>query len=554
MLTTLKIDNYALIEKSEVDFSSGFTVITGETGAGKSIMLDALSLIMGARADIKAIGEKNKKLVVEAFFSSPDPTLKQILEKNDIDWDADEISVRREISPAGKSRGFINDSPANLALLSEVSTKLIDIHSQHSNNVLTDVKSQTEMLDIYAEDQEELKAYKELFADYLDLRGKIKKKRESRKEKKENREFVIFRLDQLDKLKPKKGELNHLEKEFELLSDADRIQSELGEAYELLDGNGSSALKLLKAAAACVGRIDLSLLENQQEDVISRLESIKIDLRDVSDTISGYLEKVASDPGRLEKTKERIEKIEEAIRHFKVRDEEELVALHEHLKQEINEIDGDDEDLVEEEKKLKGLGVKLKQKADRLSEIRKTAAEVFSRYLVEKLKPLGLPNIRFDIEISYGKLTPEGQDNVIFLCSFNKNHPLQPISEIASGGELARVMLGIKSLMAEKTNLPTVIFDEIDTGVSGEIAHKMGRMMKEMGERMQVLSVTHLPQVAASGTTHYKVYKTDDKEKTISHIKQLDMQERIHEIAAMLSGSVINEVSVNNAKVLLETS
>ena len=554
MLSKLTIDNYALIDKSVIDLNKGFTVITGETGAGKSIMLDALSLLMGGRADTKTIGNKNRKMVVEGIFTDPDVGLKKIFDENDIEWDEEELILRREISTTGKSRGFINDSPVNLNVISKVSENLLDVHSQHSNSLLNKSSEQLAIIDAFGDTNALHIQYTKNFRDYVSLRNKIKGIKEAIEQGKENKEFIIFRLEQLDKLKPKRGELADLEREAEILGDAERIKSDLTEAIGLLGEGHNSAIKTLQEVSAVMEKLDFTLLDPKGDnDLLERVNSIKIELRDISDTMESFAEKFEADPARLEKIQDRISKLYEIMKRFKVKDEDELVSLHEHLKEELATITGDNTDISELEKKLKEKARILKQEADKLTESRKKAAKKFSEVIVEKIRPLGLPNIKFNVEIQTGKLTSDGQDTVIFYCSFNKNHPMQPISDIASGGEISRVMLGIKSVMSENMNLPTIIFDEIDTGVSGEIAHKMGQMMKEMSKSLQVLSVTHLPQVAANGDTHLKVYKEDGEERTISHIKELQEEERIKEIAGMLSGSEINEIALENARVLLKT-
>lgn len=553
MLTKLTIDNYALIDKTVIDFREGFTVITGETGSGKSIMLDALSLLTGTRADTKAIGNKERKMVVEAIFSKPDETIKKICEENGIETDENEVILRREISPAGKSRGFVNDTPVNLGVLGAVASHLLDIHSQHSNSLLNRKEAQLEIIDSFGDAGKEVEEYKEVFKKYLALRNKIKQIRETIAQGKENRDFIMFRLEQLDKLKPKKGELKDLEREAEILGDADSIKSGLKTAVSLL-GGGNSALKSIQNALSVVENIDFKLLDPHSNDnPAERLNSLKIELRDISDTLEAQAEKIDSDPVKLEKVTERIDALYEAIKRYKVKDEDELVDLHEHLKRDLAAITGEDTDLPALEAELKILAKELKEKAETLSEKRKDSAGTFASTVIEKIRPLGLPNVNFEVEIQKGKMSHEGQDTVTFLCSFNKNHPLQPVSEIASGGEISRMMLGIKSVMAQKMQMPTIIFDEIDTGVSGEIAHKMGRMMKEMSTGLQVLAVTHLPQVAAGGDSHLKVYKADDKDKTVSMIRSLDRNERVTEIAGMLSGTTIEEAALENARILLNT-
>lgn len=554
MLSKLTIDNYALIDKSEIDFPSGFTVITGETGSGKSIMLDALSLLTGARADSKSLGNKERKMVVEAIFSNPPEKIKSILEEQQIDWDPEQLIIRREISKSGKSRGYINDDPVNLTVLSSVASNLIDIHSQHNNSLLNKPQEQLNIIDAYGNTIHILEDYRKSFKEYVSLRNRLKKIKEGIAQGKENKEFILFRLEQLDKLKPKRGELFQLEKESELLGDADKIKSEIAESVNILEGGAHSVMKLLQTLSSIVDNIDFSLFDPKEEDQIAeRLSEIKIELRDISDTLQNYSEGVSVDPVRYEKVTTRIEAINEAMRRFKVKSEDELVELHEKLKEELSLMSEDMSNIPEMESKLKNLAKILKEKADQLSELRTIAAENFSSIIAKKIMPLGMPNIRFEAMVEKGRMTPDGQDLVTFYCSFNKNHPMQPISEIASGGEISRVMLGIKSVMSEVMNMPTVIFDEIDTGVSGEIAHKMGKMMKSMsGNGKQVFSVTHLPQVAVSGDYHLKVQKHDEEGKTISQIKSLNTEERVREIAGMLSGTTINDVALQNARILLE--
>lgn len=552
MISKLSIDNYALIDKSDIDFKEGFTVITGETGAGKSIMLDALSLLTGVRADSKAVANKDRKTVVEAVFRDPDINLKSVFEENGLDWDKNELILRREISPAGKSRGFVNDTPVNLGVLSDVSERLLDIHSQHSNSLLNKPQEQLAIIDAYGKTGNILKDYKETFRQYVTLRNRIKNIKEAIAKGKENRDFIAFRLEQLDKLKPKNGELESLERESEILGDAERIKSDLTEVYNLI-GGPQSALRLLQGAASVIEGMDLTLLDPKGDDNITeRINSIKIELRDIADTLEDYNDRINMDPERFEKVQSRIESLYEVMRRFKIKDEEELVALHSQLREEFNAINNDNFDLGSLEKELKELAKELKKKADKLTEARKTAADKFAKLIVDKIQPLGLPNVKFNVEFEKGKMTSEGQDVLTFYCSFNKNHPMQPVAEIASGGEISRVMLGIKSVMAERMSLPTIIFDEIDTGVSGEIADKMGRMMKKISSKIQVMAVTHLPQVAAGGDTHLKVFKSDNSERTVSRIKELDQEEREMEIAGMLSGSTINEVALENARLLLK--
>lgn len=555
MLTKLSIDNYALIDKSVIDFQDGFTVITGETGAGKSIMLDALSLLTGARADSKAMGNKERKTIVEAFFKSPNQNIKSLFTENNLDWDENELILRREISTNGKSRGFINDTPVNLNVLGKISEKLIEIHSQHSNSLLNDPHEQLSIIDAYGGNESLLSEYKRIFVEYVGLRNEIKKIRENIIKGKENQEFIKFRLEQLDKLKPKRGELVSLEREADILSDADRIKSSLDQAKNLLGGTGESGIKIIQNAVSEINGIDLDLLDHEGNDnILERLNFIKIELRDIVDSLESYSDKIISDPQRYEKVQKRIESLYELMKRFKVKDEDELVTLHENLKNELSILNGGDTDISKMEMRLKEMAKTLKDKAEALTQARIKSSKKFASEISNRIMPLGLPNIKFDIEINKGKLTSEGQDSVTFYCSFNKNHPAQPLAGIASGGEISRVMLGIKSVIAEKMNLPTIILDEIDTGVSGEIAHKMGTLMKEMAKNIQVVSVTHLPQVAAHGDTHLKVYKADENEKTVSHIRVLNEMEREQEIAGMLSGTKVNPIALENARILLNNN
>lgn len=554
MISKLSIDNYALIDRSVIDFSQGFTVITGETGAGKSIMLDALSLLMGARADSKAMGNKNRKMVVEAIFSKPDPAIEKKCLDNGIEWEDKELIIRREISISGKSRGFVNDTPVNLSILTSISNHLLNIHSQHGNSLLNNPYEQLSIIDAFGHTSELLEDYHLVFKNYVSLRKRIRKIKENITQSKENEEFIKFRLDQLDKIKPKRGELASLEREAEILGNADRIKSNLKEAINILGRGSTSALKFLQHAGTIMDCIDFNLLDPHGDDELTeRLNSLKIELKDITDSLENYAENIDSNPERLEKIQNRIDTLYEVMKRFKVKDETELVNLYQHLKEELSSLNGDNNDIPGLEMQLKELAKDLKLKADKLSAARNEASKKLSATLIDKIQPLGLPNIKFNIEITKGKMSTEGQDIVTFYCSFNKNHPMQPISEIASGGEMSRVMLGIKSVMAENMNLPTIIFDEIDTGVSGEIAHKMGYLMKKMSNSLQVLAVTHLPQVAANGDFHLKVYKTDNEEKTVTHIKTLNHEERVKEIAGMMSGTSINEAALANARILLKS-
>ncbi|MDE6576741.1 MAG: DNA repair protein RecN, partial [Muribaculaceae bacterium] len=427
--------------------------------------------------------------------------------------------------------------------------------SQHSNILLSQSGSHLAIIDSFAGNGEMLASYRNDFAHYVALRSKIKKIKARIEKNKENRDYIAFQLEQLDKIKPKEGELKQIEQEFDMLSDADQIREDLGEAYGLLDGGDRSLNSLLAETTGALSKVNLSLFsEDGGEELMKRLEVLRIELKDITETVYDYMEEVESDPARLAKVTSRMNLLYDAIKHFKVLDEAELVALHKDLQQRLYSIDNGDEDVSALEKEARQLAKELKHKADILSEVRREAADRFAKILTATAIPLGLPNLRFEVALSQGKLTQDGQDTADFICSFNKNHSMQPMSRIASGGEIARLMLSIKSIMAKSMNLPTVIFDEVDTGVSGEIADKMGEMMRKMGGEMQVMAITHLPQVAAKGNSHYKVYKTDREDRTVSHVRPLDSEERVRELAAMLSGSSINEAALANARMLLGQS
>lgn len=553
MLESLIIKNYALIDDLNLKFTPGLTIVTGETGAGKSIMLDALSLLLGERAETKAISDKSRKSVIEATFSSPSPELSKLLTDNGIEWNSAELIARREISASGRSRAFVNDTPVTLPVLSSITSNLIDIHSQHSNMVLSQSSSHLSIIDSFAGDAELLGRYRREFSEYVALRSKIKRIKEQIAKNKENREFIVFQLEQLDKLKPRKGELRQVEQEFDMLSDSDQIREDLGYAYNCFESGDRSINALLAEATESILKVNLDIFGDKvEEELAERLENLRIELKDITETVYDYLERVDSDPGRLAKVTARMNQIYDAIKRFKVMDEDGLVALHAELRGKLDSIDNGDGDLEEMEKQARTLAKDLMTLALELTGIRQEASVRLSELITETARPLGLQNLRFSVALTQGKLTADGQDTADFICSFNKNHEMQSMGKVASGGELARLMLSLKSIMAKCMNLPTVIFDEVDTGVSGEIADKMGDMMRRMGREMQVLAITHLPQVASKGDSHFKVYKTDNETRTVSHVRMLDKEERIRELAAMLSGKTINDAALLNARTLLK--
>lgn len=556
MIRQLSINNYALIDRVDLSLNEGLTILTGETGAGKSVMMGAISLLMGERADSKVLANREGKAVIEGVFDSVTPSLKELFESNDLDWNEGQIIVRREIAANGRSRAFINDTPVTLPLLTEVAGGMVYIHSQHSNRLLSKPEYQLSVIDSIADNGEMLADYKKDFSRFVGLRNKIKKLRDSMERSRENRELRAFQLEQLTKINPKKGELEEVEKDYDILSDADDLRSRINQAAYLLSMADDSALNMIGDAGAGIDGIDFSLFEGpsdpSQPGLMERLRNVYIELKDIGDSLSRIASGIESDPMRLAKTDARLKELYEAVKRFKMADYEALVDLYSSLKKEN---DGGSERLEELnalEAEARKLGDVLKEKAEQISISRAEASKKFEETLTEDARPLGLKNLRFSVNITKGKLTPEGKDTVEFLCAFNKNQPLMPLSQTASGGEMARLTLCIKAITANKLKLPTVIFDEIDTGVSGDIADRMGSMMADIAEGMQVFAITHLPQVAVKGNSHLLVYKHDEGERTVSHVKALDNEERVKEIARMLSGKEINEAALSNARSLLE--
>ena len=544
MLSKLIIRNYALIDEVEIDFSKGLSIITGQTGAGKSIMLGALGLLSGDRADTKAIADHSRKTVVEATFTTEVDVAKET---------SSEVIVRREISPSGRSRAFIDDSPVTLAELGEYVGRLLDIHSQHANLSLNSREGQLKIIDAVSGTVSLLEEYRKEFRHYVELRGKIKRLREMRERNREKRGYMLMQLEALRKLKPKRGEQREIEQRFEMLSEADEIREHLSGAHYVLAGDRDSAMSMIKNAIDELESFNLQLVDPTPDDesLIARLHSIYIELKDIAYTAEQLADGMESNPTLLAHTGARMRAYYDMVKAMGVDTGDDLVDLQDDLEQQIHLIDGDDDESREYELEARTLAKVLKDKANTLTEMRKKGAAEFSNRLIKKAIPLGLQNLKFTVGFNEGKLTADGQDVVEFLCSFNKNGSLLPMATTASGGELSRLTLSIKSMMAERMNMPTVIFDEIDTGVSGEIADKMGRMMKEMAGLMQIITITHLPQVAGKGTRHYKVFKQDTDERTVSSVKELAGEERVREIAGMLSGERLTDAALEAARALI---
>lgn len=556
MIRQLSIHNYALIDSLDLEMAEGLTILTGETGAGKSVMMGAISLLMGERADSKVLANREGKAVVEGVFDGVSAQIKDIFDANDLDWNDGQIIVRREISANGRSRAFINDTPVTLPLLVEVAGGLVDIHSQHSNRLLSRPDYQLSIIDAIADNSEMLADYRKDFMRFVGLRNKIRKIRDAFEKSRENREFRAFQLEQLTKINPRKGELEEVERTYDILSDADDLRNRLASASYLLSTADDSALTLVGNAGEGLDGIDFSLFGASEGDgqpgILERLRNIYIELKDIGDTLSRISSGIESDPVRLAKADSRLKELYEAVKRFKVADYDQLVDLYTSLKEEGTGGAEKIDELNALEKEAKALGETLKSKAEVISRSRIEAAAKFEKILTEDARPLGLKNLRFSAVMTQGKLTQDGKDSVEFLCSFNKNQPLMPLSQTASGGEMARLTLCIKAITANKLKLPTVIFDEIDTGVSGDIADRMGSMMAQISSGMQVFAITHLPQVAVKGNSHLLVYKHDEQDRTVSNVRILNHEERVREIARMLSGKEINEAALDNARALLK--
>ncbi|MBJ2192437.1 MAG: DNA repair protein RecN [Muribaculaceae bacterium] len=555
MLSKLSIRNYALIDSLELEFDSGLTIITGETGAGKSIMLGALSMIMGGRADSRVIADGGSKSVVEASFAFPPASLEQSFAENDLDWNAEELLIRREIASNGRSRVFINDVPVTLSVLASISGYLIDIHSQHENARLTSQTAQLEIIDSVSDNEKLRKRYAEAFRRFVEIRNRVKRIRQEQDRMRENREYLQFQYEGLKTLSPKRGELETIEKRFELLSDADEIRERLQYFRSLLGDSDRGALDLLRTAKAEADRVDYSLVGIETDEdtpaIPERLENVIVELQDMYETIDDAVLRVDADPAVLEKLSRRMNEYYDAVKQYRVKTADELVDMLEKIGSQLDVIETGGEELPMLEKEGKRVASEVKELAVRLTESREEGARRFSRVVTETARPLGLSNLDFSVNIAAGKMGPTGQDRVEFRCSFNKNQVAGPIAGMASGGEMSRLMLTIKRVLAGRMNLPTIIFDEIDTGVSGEIADKMGEMMVDMSRDMQVMAITHLPQVAAKGDSHFKVFKKDEETRTLTHVRRLDEEARVREIAAMMSGSEVGDAALNNARVLL---
>lgn len=564
MLRRLGIRNYALIEGVDVEFGSGMTVITGETGSGKSIMLGALSLLTGGRADSRVVaGGKSR---IEATFEDVDPEMRRLFEERGIEWveydDADgigtrnEVAIRREIAAEGRNKIYINDTPVTLATLAAIGPKLVYIHSQHANAGLSDEAEQLHVVDVFSGTIPLLEDYRRDFRRFAALRRDIDRVKERNAKNRENEEFLRFQCGQLDALKPKKGELTEIEKRYEVLSDADEIKQRLASLAALFGSGDRGMLGDVAEARGIVDKIDFSLFgrDVEDQDIPARMEVMETEIRDIADAIDDMYSGLDTNPAALERLSSRMQAYYAAVKHFKVKDADELADIHIKLKQELGELTGDGGELPELERQAREMARVLKEKAAELTRMRQEGARLLGDEILAAARTLGLPNLKFEVRVSPAKLTSTGGDRVEFLCAFNRNATLQPVGDTASGGEMSRLMLSLKAVVARRMNMPTIVFDEVDTGVSGEIAEQMGLMMRRMGDDIQVMAITHLPQVAAQGVEHFKVYKRDEGDRTVTHVEKLDHEARVNEIAAMISGSEVTEAARENARALLKAS
>ena len=550
MLKQLYIKNFTLIDELNISLYPGFSVITGETGAGKSIILGAIGLLLGNRADSKAIKAGRDRCVIEAHFDLSRYGMQKFFDDIDIDYDADDTIIRRELTAAGKSRAFINDTPVPLTRMRELGEQLVDIHSQHQNLLLQKEDFQLNVVDIIAQDTEQLKVYQKEYYAYRKAKELLEELKAEIAKNRENEEFMRFQHKELDDANLQEGELEQLEQEAETLSHSEDIKTALFEADSALSGDDDSILDKLKNATHHLENI--CDVYPSMADVTGRMQSSYIELKDIAQEISSSVDHVEFDPNRLDAINTRLDKLYTLQQKFHVETVTELIATRDRIAEQLSHIDNGDEDIEEKEKEVAALLVKAEKQAALLTSIRQKSAKAIEKEMKGRLIPLGIPNVRFEIAFAEKPLSGNGADKVSFLFSANKSTQLQPVSQVASGGEIARVMLSLKAMISGAVKLPTIIFDEIDTGVSGKIAEKMADIMEEMGlQNRQVLSITHLPQIAAKGSHHYKVLKEETENGTISHMKELNNQERIEEIAQMLSGSDITQAALANAKELL---
>ena len=551
MIRQLYIKNFTLIDELDIELHEGFSVITGETGAGKSIILGAIGLLLGGRADTKAIKQGADKCIVEAHFDLSRYDLEALFNENEIVYDAQDTIIRREMTAAGKSRAFVNDTPVPMAMLKELGEQLMDVHSQHQNLLLNKQDFQLSVVDIIAQDAQQLADYQQGYTLLSTLNTRLATLTSELERNRENLDFMQFQYEELAAAKLTDGEQEELEQRSETMSHAEDIKTALYEADNAMYDENYGAVGRVRAAMHALQ--DISKVMPQTNALAERLDSCHIELKDIADEVSQLLEDTDFDPQELDAVNSRLDRLYELEKKYHVDSVAELIAQRDGLRQKLDNIDNSDETLQEMRQQVEQQRTRCQKLADNLTKLRQQAAKEIERQLMERLVPLGMPKVHFEVSISSGDLGRNGQDEVSFLFSANTSTPLQPVSQVASGGEIARVMLSLKAMISGAVKLPTIIFDEIDTGVSGKIAEKMAEMMQEMGrQERQVISITHLPQIAALGSHHYRVTKQETATGTTTRMKELTQQERISEIAQMLSGSDISDAAIENAKQLLK--
>lgn len=551
MLRSLFIQNFVLIDSLDIRFDKGFSVITGETGAGKSIILGALSLVLGQRADGKSIKKGADKCIIEAVFDISTYQLEPFFLDNDLEYDAESCILRRELFASGKSRAFVNDSPVSLSVLKELGSRLIDIHSQHQNLLLGDNHFQLKVADVMAENEILLILYRKEYMRYQSLKRELKALTDQAAQSKQEEDYIRFQLEQLLEAQLRSGEQEELEQEQETLSHAEEIKGSLYKITALLDGDEQEgAVQWLKEALSTADSLDRYF--PRAKEIAERLRSAYIDLTDLASETDSLKEEIEFNPERLDWVNERLNTIYSLQQKHRASTVDELLALQERYEKQLNEIDSFDDQIESLGKQVEASHEELLRQAAVLSGQRKVASEGMAKQLVEMIMPLGMPNTRFKVDfVQREEPGIDGMDDICFLFSANKSGDLQPVAQTASGGEISRLMLCIKAMIAGFTALPAIIFDEVDTGVSGDIADKMGDIMQELGTKMQVITITHLPQIAAKGKEHYFVYKEDTTDRTVTRIKKLTDEERVREVARMLSGASLTDASLANAKDLL---
>ena len=553
MIKQLYIKNFTLIDTLDMTFLPGFSVITGETGAGKSIILGAIALLLGQRADSKAIKSGAERCIIEAHFDLSRYSMEDFFTEYEIDYDASDCILRRELTASGKSRAFINDTPVQLSLMRLLGQQLVDIHSQHQNLLLQEEDFQLNVVDIIANDQKQLEQYHQLYQEYLSAKKAVKEMQEAIDQANDNQDFLRFQLSELNDADLSEGIQEELEQERETLSHAEDIKSGLFAADQLLSRGEGGIIERLKETTKA-----LDAIKNVFPDILDvaeRTESCYIELKDIAGEISSCAEDFDFDPQRLEIIHTKLDQIYSLEKKHHVDSVEQLIAIRDELARQLDRIDNSEDELKNLQAKETALLTQCRETAAKLSQLREKAARKIEKEMLKRLVPLGIPHVRFEVQQAPKELSYDGADRITFLFSANTSTPLLPVSEIASGGEIARVMLSLKAMISGAVKLPTIIFDEIDTGVSGKTAEMMAKIMQEMGAAdRQVISITHLPQIAALGTTHYKVYKEESQHGTISHMQLLQEEERVQEIAQMLSGSNVTEAAVIHAKELLKQS